>query len=336
MADKTYIFVGAGNPAGSGSAGFWRKELGDDHWEAIAENGLCPSPEAREIVVHPQNADKVYIGTQRGLYLSKDGGSHWQRAELPEGRTVFPIRFHPNNPDVMFLGTEGNEVYRSDDGGETWNYLSTIINPDAIQMGFPPRILGMALEPNNPDAMYAALEVGGAARSLDGGKNWEIINKNLAPLVDLLDSHAISVGGAASDNVFVSNRTGIWRSRDRGSNWENTHVEKFSGHHYSRCNVVAPNDPNTIYAGIGLNFGAQQGGVMRSQDLGDTWERFDHGVETTATTFHVEANPKHPEQVFFCTLSGQVIGTEDGGATWKQHDLPEGAKTTMGLAIVSA
>src|SRR5262249_24061028 len=122
------------------------RRMGDQQWQALT-NGMPPAPQARAIAIHPQHPESVFVGTQRGVYRSQDGGDCWQRMQLPEGRIVWSLAFHPQNPQVMFLGTEGSDVYRSDDGGERWQYLSTIVNPDAVQMAFATRILGLAIEP---------------------------------------------------------------------------------------------------------------------------------------------------------------------------------------------
>jgi photosystem II stability/assembly factor-like uncharacterized protein len=335
MVDKTMIYVGAGSPGDAHSEGLWRKEASEDQWHDLAENGLPPLPQARAIGIHPREPDRVYMGTQRGLYFSRDRGDTWKRANMPEGRIVWSIEFRPDNPEIMYLGVQGNEVFRSEDGGENWAYMSTIENPDGIQMQFAMRILGLACEPNRPDVMYAGLEVGGAARSLDAGKTWKIINSGLNG-VDLLDLHAVDVGSPDSDAVFISNRTGVWRSRDRGDTWENTHVERISPFYYSRCVRVAPDDPNTVYACIGEAAGGASGGIVRSTNLGDTWERFDHDLNPKDTTFGVSINPLRSEQVYFVTRSGQVFGTHDGGASWTAHPLPEGVKDIMSVAVASA
>ena len=329
MADKTLIYVGT--EAGS----LYRKEAGDNEWQELA-NGLPPRPMARAIAIHPQDPDTVYAGTQRGVYRSEDRGDHWQRMDMPEGRAVWSLKFHPSNPQTMYLGTEGSEVYRSDNGGEKWWYLATISNPDAVQMYFSTRILGLAIEPANPENMYAALEVGGAARSLDGGKTWQIVNRNFAGNVDLMDLHGVAVGSQRGDAVFISNRVGVWRSRDRGDNWQNLRFERFSKILYSRGVQVAPNDPNTLYACVGLNFGSEEGGVLRTTDLGQTWRRFDHGVAPRSTTFGIAINAQHTEQVYFCTRKGQVFGTRDGGESWEEHPLPESAKDVISVACASA
>ena len=329
MADKTLIYVGAE------ASGLYRKEAGESRWENLTR-GMAPSAQARAIAIHPENPDVVFAGTQRGVYRSQDRGDNWERMNLTEGRVVWSLKFHPNNPQVMFLGTEGSEVFKSDDGGENWQYMATISNPDSVQMAFATRILGLAIESNSPDHMYAALEVGGAARSSDGGKTWQLANSQFAGDVDLMDLHGVTIGSPDSNAVFISNRVGVWRSQDQGDSWQNLQFQRFSDISYSRGVEVAPNDPNTLYACVGLNFGSEAGGVLRTTDLGETWERFDKGVTPQSTTFGIAINEQQPEQVYFCTRKGQVFGTHDNGASWKEHDLPETATSVKAVACASA
>jgi photosystem II stability/assembly factor-like uncharacterized protein len=327
MAEKTFIYVGAE------ASGLYRMEAGINQWQALT-TGMPPAPQARAIAIHPQHPEVVFVGTQRGVYRSQDGGDGWQRMHLPEGRIVWSLAFHPGNPQVMFLGTEGSDVYRSDDGGESWQYWSTIVNPDAVQMAFATRILGLAIDPADPNRMYAALEVSGAARSVDGGKTWQLVNRQFVGNVDLMDLHGIALG-SPPDMLFIANRVGVWRSQDRGEHWENLHLEKFSPICYSRGVQVAPHAPDTLYACVGRNFGSEEGGVLRSTDLGETWDRFDRGVTVGSTTFGVAINAQHPEQVYFCTRRGQVFGTHDGGASWHEHRLPESAANVISVACTS-
>jgi photosystem II stability/assembly factor-like uncharacterized protein len=328
MAEKTYIYVGAE------ASGLYRQEAGHNQWQTLTD-GMPPSPQARVIAIHPQHPEVVFVGTQRGVYRSQDGGDRWQRMHLAEGRIVWSLAFHPQNSQIMFLGTEGSDVYRSDDGGERWQYLSTIVNPDAVQMAFATRILGLAIAPADPNRIYAALEVGGAARSADGGKSWQLVNRQFVGNVDLMDLHGIALGSPQAEALFIANRVGVWRSQDRGERWENLHLEKFSPICYSRGVQVAPNDPDTLYACVGRNFGSEEGGVLRSTDLGETWERFDRGVTVGSTTFGVAINARRPEQVYFCTRRGQVFGTHDGGASWHEDRLPETAGNVISVACAS-
>ena len=330
MAGKTLIYVGAE------AQGLYRKEAGDDDWEMLTD-GMPPLPQARAIAIHPQDPSIIFVGTQRGVYKSQDRGDHWRRLNLTEGRIVWSIKFHPHNPQVMFLGTEGSELFKSEDGGENWQYVGTISNPDSVQMAFATRIMGIGIESANPDNMYAAMEVGGAARSTDGGKTWDIVNKNMQGDVRWMDQHGVAVA-PDSGSVFLSNRTGVWRSKDKGVNWESLQFEKFSSIRYSRGVQIAPNDPNTMYACVGQNSqSGGEGGVLRSTDQGETWHPFYQGVTPSSTTCGVSINAKQPEQVYFCTRKGQVFGTQDGGSTWQEHHtLPETATNVSTVACTSA
>ena len=327
MAGKTFIYVGAE------ADGLYRKEAGDSRWEKLAK-GMPPQPEVRAIVVHPSDSSTIFVGTQRGIYRSQDSGDSFTRMNLAEGRIVWSIKFHPHDPSIMFLGTEGSEVFKSADGGENWEYQATISNPDSVQMAFATRILGIGIEAGDTNQMYAALEVGGAAHSSDGGKTWAIVNSVFDGDVDLMDLHGVAVG--VNESVFISNRTGVWRTQDRGQNWQDLQFESFSDIQYSRGVEVAPNDPSTLYACVGLNFGSEQGGVMRSTDAGATWARFDQGVAPLSTTFGIAVNDRSPEQVYFCTRKGQVFGTHDNGASWAAHDLPDMAVNVKAIACTSA
>ena len=219
MADKTLIYVGA--EAGH----LYRKEAGQTNWEDMVSNGLPPSPEARAIAVHPNDPETVFIGTQRGVYRSRDRGDHWERMDMPEGRIVWSIRFQPGDPGTMYLGTEGSEVYHSDDAGESWREISGNLPSD---FGFP-----IAVHPAEPETIYVVPIKSDSEhyppegrlrvyRSRTGGDEWEALTNGLpqehcyvnvlrdAMAVDTLDSCGIYFGTTAGQ---------IYVSADAGDTW---------------------------------------------------------------------------------------------------------------------
>ena len=145
---------------GAAASGLYRKEAGTNQWQTLTD-GMPPSPQARAIAIHPQHPEVVFVGTQRGVYRSQDGGDGWQRMHLPEGRLVWSLAFQPGTPQVLFLGTEGSDVYRSDDGGERWQYWSTIVNPDAV-----------AINAHHPEQVYFCTRRGQVFGTHDGGTTW--------------------------------------------------------------------------------------------------------------------------------------------------------------------
>ena len=328
MATKTLLYVGAE------SSGLFRKDIEDDHWEMLTE-GMPPRPLVPTIAVHPDDHRVILIGTQRGVYRTIDGGDHWKRMDMAEGRIVRSLRISQHDHNVMYAGTEGSEIFRSDDGGDSWKYLSNIDISKSHQMAFATRVMGMAIDDSDPNVMYAGMEVGGVARSLDAGNSWEVMNHQFAKNMGLLDGHGVAFSSSQSDAVYYPNRTGVWRSRDRMETWENLHMEAYAEIFYCRGVFVAPNDPSTLYACLGANINSPQGAVFRSADSGDTWHRFDQ-VNAKSTAFSLSANPARPEQIYFCTREGEVYGTDDGGESWNQQaSIPQPVNMVFTIACVS-
>ena len=87
---------------------------------------------------------------------------------------------------------------------------------------------------------------------------------------------------------------------------------------------VAPHDPNVLYAALSPAARSEDGSLYRSEDLGQTWSRFDRGVTPDSTMMTIALNRQDPNQVYCATRGGQVFGTQDGGATWNEYPLPEG------------
>ena len=119
----SYIYAGAAHWTSAGNTqnpgGLLRRAVGDDHWQALT-NGLPESYEVRAIAIHPQNPQVFTPVPNHGPYRSTDGGDHWEKLDFPtsawwSGRSLF----HPQNPQIMYLGTAPAAVYRSDNGGDT-------------------------------------------------------------------------------------------------------------------------------------------------------------------------------------------------------------------------
>jgi photosystem II stability/assembly factor-like uncharacterized protein len=326
--DRSTIHVYAGAETG----GLFRKAIDDAQWQSLTR-GLPQPTEVRAIAVHPQHPDIVFSGTQDGPYRSQDGGDAWERLDFPgPERVVWSFTFHPTKPQVLYCGTAPGAVFRSDDDGNHWKRLPTDPGPDVVRMDFPTRTIAMAIDPGHPAHLYVALEVGGVIRSLDDGETWQPINHGLAPNVGLLDLHGIQVSAAQPDNVFISVRAGLLRSPDRGEHWEPIDLSKISPITYCRDLRLAPDDPHTIYVSLGQAARSAAGALVRSRDLGATWERLDRGLIPKSTMMAVALTARQPTCVYDCTRDGEVFGTHDDGATWGAFPLPTGTKEVRALA----
>ncbi len=189
------VWVGTGENVGGRHVGFgdgiYVSYDGGGSWKNM---GLKDSEHLSRIIVHPDNSNIIWVaaqgplwskGGERGLYKSTDGGKTWnKKLGNKEWTGVTEVIIDPRNPDVLYAATwdrhrtvaaymgggPGSGIHRSTDGGETWEKLST---------GLPKSNLGktgLAINPFNPDQIYAAIELdrkkGGLWMSTDRGSSW--------------------------------------------------------------------------------------------------------------------------------------------------------------------
>ncbi len=348
LSGPSRIYVGAARWTSGTLSGIFRRTAGDNGWEHLTK-GLPEETHVQAITVHPGNPEVLYLGTHGGLYRSTDHGERWERLGFPDdGGQVWSILVHPRQPRILYAGTSPVAIYRSDDEGATWRRLPSAAQAERVKLPFACRVMRLAVDPARPEEIYAALEVGGVMRSLDGGDTWEDCSADLLELAQLphlksrivsdsdiegmLDAHAVCVSAAAPGSVFLALRMGLFRSTDRGTHWGDMEVGRFSSLTYSRDVRVSPQDPNVLYACLSPAARSEDGSLYRSRDLGETWTRFDHGVKAAATMMAVALHPRDASRVCCATRTGQVFATEDDGRTWRADRLPDGVTDVYAIA----
>nr|AHZ45675.1 BNR-containing glycosyl hydrolase [uncultured bacterium] len=353
---RTHIFAGAAHGVSGGArlrGGLFRCVAGEGDWKALGA-GLPENVEVRAIAVHPKNTDVIYVGTQDGPYRSTDGGDHWERLGFPDrGAVIWSLTIHPTRPNVMYAGTAPVALYRSEDGGDNWSRLGQAKSPAHCERdGFDTRTIRITVDPGRPDDVYAALEVSGVIRSSDGGESWADMSSSLIKLAEqphlkssvggrscgdcegMLDSHALAISAAAPGTAFLAIRMGLFRSDDRGETWYDTKIGRYSPLTYCRDVIVSPHDPRVMYACLSQAAFSTDGSLYRSEDVGQSWKRIDRGVKADSTVMAVCAHPRDPAQICCVTRGGQVFGTADSGASWKEHRLPQGVEDVYAVACV--
>jgi len=328
--------------------GLFRHQVGTNEWLHLTA-GFPEQVEVRVIAIHPHNTQIIYVGTQQGPYRSTDGGEHWERLAFPDAdMVVWSIVFYPDDPRILYVGAAPAAIYRSDNSGESWKRLPIVGTASMVRMAFPTRAIRLTIDPSRPHTIYAALEVGGVIRSEDGGDSWSDCSFALAQLANqphlksqigsdtenegMMDAHAIAVSAAQPDMVFLANRMGLFCSPDRGESWRELEIWRFSPFAYGRDIQVAPDDPHTLYAALSPAAISQAGAIYRSQDLGQTWRRFDHHVSPHRTMMAVAVSPRAPQHVYGVNSIGQVFGTLDGGSSWQESPLPTGIRNVYTIA----
>ncbi len=349
MALGSYVYAGVSQGMGGTGRGLFRLAPGDGAWQHLS-NGLPEDADVHALTVHPLDPATVYAGTTRGLFRSTNRGESWQGLELDGGRAdVWSVTIDPENSRRLFAGASPVAVTKSEDGGEHWQKLLDPGLPhDRVVMGFACRVMRIAIDPGEPQSVYATLEANGAMRSRDGGESWEDCSGGLirfceAPryrsrigsqteLEGMLDGHALSVSAAAPRTIFLANRMGLFKSENRGEDWADIEIGRFSPLTYGRDIRVSPHDPRVLYAALSPAARSEDGSIYRSGDLGKSWKRLDHGVKAEATMMAVTLDPRDPKRVFGLYRVGQVIATSDGGESWKESRLPQDCRDCYALA----
>jgi photosystem II stability/assembly factor-like uncharacterized protein len=337
----THIYVGlAGETAPNRpvKSGLYRMAAGGDRWE-LATRGLPEAPTIRAIATHPEHPDTVYVGTQRGPYRSTDHGQTFERLEVADhGLPVWSLTFDPRDSDVMYAGYENCEIFRSEDGGDHWTQLPVAVRfPEVtVAPGANPakRVLGISVAPENSNEVYGAIEVGGIIRSVDGGEHWENMSHGQYVNDDTVDMHGVLVARWRAGTIYAIGRAGLFASADHGAHWASARLESLNQKGQTYCRVIreTPGDPRNIWVAAGGDFRSDMGVLFRSKDGGASWQRVDMGVKPQSTMFGLAFDPRQPSRMYCATAGGEVFASEDGGGSWAERPLPEGATQVYAMA----
>ena len=360
------VYVGTGEANGSvnnyAGAGMYRSNDAGASWEFA---GLEETTSIGRVVVHPSNPDVVWAGAigsyylpdaHRGVYKSTDGGASWRRTlAINDSTGVIDLVMRPDNPDILFAASwqrvrrptgsrlfgRGSGIWRSRDGGETWERLDASRGlPDPanyIDAEGRARIgrVGIDISPSHPDTMYAFYSDGngylGFYASHDGGDSWfdadpnrmmtQKSNLGQAPHPILFNFSwffgQVRVHPTNPDNVFVLD-VQIMETTDADASWvhtNGTHVD----HH---AMAFHPSNPDIILEG-------NDGGVALSRDGGTTWERL--APLPVTQLYEISFDPNNPERLYAGSQDNHPIRTRSGFPDdW--HDILEGGD---GMEVVA-
>jgi photosystem II stability/assembly factor-like uncharacterized protein len=283
----------------------------------------------------------VYGGT---VHRSEDRGETWTRAEelgLPEdtGLTLektWHVRPGRDAEDGrLWLGGAPGVLFRSDDSGQTWEAVDSLIGHETRDK-WNPGAGGMCchsiqLDPDDPNRMYVAISAAGTFRSEDGGGSWAPANSGVAadffpddPFPEVGQCvHKLLVHPASPARLWQQNHCGVYRSDDYGQNWERLEGNGLpSGFGFPIA--LDPSDPDVAY--VIPEEGAENRvtpdgrlGVYRTRDGGASWELVPGGLPEPAWVAVLrEASSFDDGGVFFGTQSGSVFATTNGGESWSE------------------
>ena len=308
--DPNVVYVGLGEKTVRGNVspgdGMWRSTDAGDTWTKI---GLEDSQHISRVRIHPKNPDLVYAAVmghlfgpneQRGVYRSTDGGETWDRILFVDAAVgAVDLAMDPTNPRILYAsfwrvrrtpyslesGGEGSGLYKSVDGGDTWELLSE-------NDGFPQGtlgIIGVAVSPTDNKNVYAMVEAenGGVYRSRDGGETWARTNEDRNLRQRAWYYTRIYADPVDEESVYVLN-VRFHYSKDGGRSF----VEIDTPHGDNHDLWIDPNDPLRMIE-------ANDGGANVSYDRGQTWST--QSNQPTAQMYRVSTDNDFPYRL----LGGQ-------------------------------
>jgi len=304
-ADHDILYAGMGEAQIRGTAtshgdGVYKSTDGGATWRHL---GLAATRQISSARVHPADPDVVYVAAQgnpwtptpeRGVYRSRDGGGSWEKVLFVDERTgASDLILHPADPQVLYAalwehqrlpwkmvsGGPSSGLYRSADGGDTWERLGAGL----------PRLMGkvgVAVGPARPERVWviAEAEEGGLFLSDDGGRSFDRVNGD-----SRLRSRPWYYTKAFADprdaeTVYVLNDP-MLRSTDGGATLEEIRTPH-SDHHDL---WIDPDDPRRMIVG-------NDGGASVSFDGGATWSSQDN--QPTGQIYRVTTDARFPYFVY--------------------------------------
>jgi photosystem II stability/assembly factor-like uncharacterized protein len=312
------VWVGTGENVGGRHVaygdGIYRSQDGGKSWE---NRGLKTSEHISKIIVHPDNSDILWVavqgplwkkGGQRGVYKTTDGGKKWRQVLGNNQWTgATDIMVDPRNPKILYAATwdrhrtvaalmsggPGSGIHKSTDGGETWQELENGL--PTSNMGK----IGLAISPQNPDVIYAAIELdrttGGVFRSADQGASWKKMSNAVSSATGPHYYQELYASPHKFDRLYLMN-VRVLTSEDGGKTFvQLSEKKKHSDNHVI---VFKKDDPDYLMLGT-------DAGIYESFDLAKNW-RYHKNLPLTQF-YKVAVNNATP----FYHIFG---GTQDNGS----------------------
>ena len=252
-----------------------------------------------------------------------------------EFKRVWHIEPSLDDPDTAYAGVEDAAIFKTTDGGKTWNELAGLRghgtgpqwSPGAGGMG----LHTIVLDPNNPKRIYIAISAAGAFRTDDGGKTWKPINKGLkSQYIPDPDAevghcvHRIAIHPSQPDTVYMQKHWDVMRTDNSGDQWH-----EVSGNLPTDFGFpidVHAHDPETIYVvpitSDSLHYPPEgKLRVYRSKSGGNEWEPLTKGLPQKDCYVNVLRDAMAVDSlddcgIYFGTTGGQVYVSPNGGDEW--------------------
>lgn len=294
-------------------------------WKHI---GLDKTRHISDVIIHPTNPDILFIAAQgaqygpttdRGIYRSTDGGANWGKVLYVNNRTgASSLSMDMKNPLILYAamwehqrypwtmesGGKGSALYKSTDGGTTW---------DKMKEGLPEEFgkAGISVSRANPERVFAVIEAeekkGGVYRSDDAGKKWILVNKDRINIARSWYYMEIFADPQDENLVYVLNAP-VTKSIDGGKTFKPLATPHGDNHDL----WINPNDNSKM-------INSNDGGANVSNNGGKSWSS--QKYQPTSQFYRVITDNLVPYNVYGGQQDNSAIAitsrTNDGGIDWK-------------------
>ncbi|MEO6347658.1 MAG: glycosyl hydrolase [Aquaticitalea sp.] len=327
---------------GSTGGGLWKTEDAGTSWQNISD-GFFKTGSVGAVAVSESNPNVVYCGMGEhairgvmtsygdGVYKSTDAGKTWKHIGLEKTQQISRIVIHPTNPNIVYVAAQGvyskpNEergIYKSTDGGETWNKLLYVNSSTGS--------VELSMDHNNPDVLYTAMweyqrtpwkinsggPGSGLYKSIDAGKTWNKMEKGLPKEMGKM---AVAVSRANSNKVYAliesdsyTDKSGLYASNDAGKTWSQVSGDnRLTQRAWYYIEVFPdPNNEDKVYV--------MSADAFRSNDGGKTWEE----LSGTHGDFHnLWINPNNSNNMVIANDGGAAVSFNNGKSWSSQDNMP--------------
>lgn len=327
----------------------------------------------QHVVLDPRDGRTLLAAAKTGhlgptIFRSTDFGRNWKEAAKPpafakapeaqKGRAVdhtfWLTPCHANEPDAWYAGTSPQGMFRSDDGGVTWEPLPGL-NDNAQyrtymgdeQGGTPdgPKLHSVLVDPRNPGHLYMAMSSGGVHESCDKGRTWTPIVQGMEVVesfdpgnIAFHDPHCVRLCPSNPDRLYQQNHCGIYRLDRPSTTW--IRIGKSMPAKVGDIGfplVVHPRDADTVWVfpmdGTQVWPRTSPGGIPSvyvTRNGGTSWKRLTSGLPKHQAWWTVKrqamsGDALDPVGLYFGTTSGELWASLDEGNRWTclARSLPE-------------
>ena len=331
QSDPNVLYAGTGEACIRGNVshgdGVYRSTDGGRTWQNV---GLRDTRHIARVRIHPSDPDVAYVAAlghafgpndERGVFRTTDGGKSWERVlDRGDRAGAADLCMDPNNPRILYAATwetlrqpwsftsggPGSGIFRSADGGDTWDDLT-------CNQGLPEGVkgrIGVAVSPAIPGRVWAIVEAeeGGLFRSDDGGETWRLLTDD-ANLMQRPWYYSYVFADPQDGNTVWALNLKAWKSTDGGS----TFTEVTTPHGDNHDLWIDPEDTDRMIEG-------NDGGACVSFNGGESWSSLYN--QPTAQLYHVVTDDQFPFRAYGTQQDNTAVSVPSrsvkGAIEWRE------------------